>query len=76
MDRCKIDVLIVGAGPAGLMLGLWLSRLGVATRIVDKRTAKVFSGQADGYQVRTLEILDSFGIGERVWKAANHMIGK
>ena len=70
----EVDVLIVGAGPAGLMLSLWLSRLGVKTRIVDKRTDKVFSGQADGFQVRTLEILDSFGIGERVWKEANHML--
>lgn len=44
----EVDVLIVGAGPAGLMLALWLSRLGVVTRIVDKRTDKVFAGQADG----------------------------
>lgn len=44
----EVDVLIVGAGPAGLMLALWMSRLGVNARIVDKRTAKVFSGQADG----------------------------
>jgi phenol 2-monooxygenase (NADPH) len=77
----KVDVLIIGAGPAGLMLALWMSRLGVKARIVDKRTAKVYSGQADGYvegqsadrdqaralnrcsfQVRTLEILDSFGV--------------
>ncbi|KAI1124597.1 FAD binding domain-containing protein [Nemania abortiva] len=69
----KVDVLIIGAGPAGLMLALWLSRLGLVTRIVDKRTDKVFSGQADGFQARTLEILDSFGIGERVWKEANRM---
>ncbi|KAI0454681.1 FAD binding domain-containing protein [Xylaria acuta] len=69
----EVDVLIVGAGPAGLMLSLWLSRLGIVTRIVDKRTDKVFSGQADGFQSRTLEILDSFGIGERVWKEANRM---
>ncbi|KAI0389076.1 FAD binding domain-containing protein [Xylariaceae sp. FL0594] len=69
----KVDVLIVGAGPAGLMLALWLSRLGVVARIVDKRTDKVYSGQADGFQARTLEILDSFGIGERVWKEANQM---
>ncbi|KAJ2994318.1 hypothetical protein NUW58_g1587 [Xylaria curta] len=69
----EVDVLIVGAGPAGLMLALWLSRLGIVTRIVDKRTDKVFSGQADGFQARTLEVLDSFGIGERVWKEANRM---
>lgn len=70
----EVDVLVIGAGPAGLMLALWLSRLGIKTRIVDKRTDKIFSGQADGFQARTLEILDSFGIGERVWKEANHML--
>lgn len=37
----QTDVLIVGAGPAGLMLANWLSRCGVKTRIVDKRGTKV-----------------------------------
>lgn len=36
-----VDVLIVGAGPAGLMLANWMSRTGVKTRIVDKRSTKV-----------------------------------
>lgn len=45
----EVDVLIIGAGPSGLMLALWMARLGVKARIVDKRTAKIFSGQADGY---------------------------
>ena len=31
-----IDVLVVGAGPTGLVLALWLARLGVRVRIVDK----------------------------------------
>ncbi|OLN94309.1 Phenol 2-monooxygenase 4 [Colletotrichum chlorophyti] len=74
LPESEVDVLIVGAGPAGLMMALWLTRLGVKTRIVDKRTGKVYSGQADGFQVRSLEILDSFGIGERVWKEANRML--
>lgn len=48
LPESEVDVLIIGAGPAGLMLALWLARLGVKTRIVDKRTSKVYSGQADG----------------------------
>jgi phenol 2-monooxygenase len=36
-----VDVLIVGAGPAGLMLANWMSRTGVKTHIVDKRGTKV-----------------------------------
>ncbi|RHZ63954.1 hypothetical protein CDV55_105486 [Aspergillus turcosus] len=69
-----VDVLIVGAGPAGLMSANWMSRLGIKTRIVDKRSTKVFSGQADGLQCRTLEILDSFDFAHRAWRESNHML--
>jgi 2-polyprenyl-6-methoxyphenol hydroxylase-like FAD-dependent oxidoreductase len=34
MTRC--GVLIIGAGPTGLVLALWLSKLGAKVRIVDK----------------------------------------
>jgi 2-polyprenyl-6-methoxyphenol hydroxylase-like FAD-dependent oxidoreductase len=30
------DVLIIGAGPTGLVLALWLTKLGVKVRIIDK----------------------------------------
>ncbi|KAK6531736.1 hypothetical protein TWF694_002911 [Orbilia ellipsospora] len=73
LPESEVDVLIVGAGPAGLMLATWLSRLNIRTRIVDKRSTKIMAGQADGFQCRTLEILDSFGI-DRVWKESNHML--
>jgi phenol 2-monooxygenase len=42
MESSAVDVLIVGAGPAGLMTANWMSRLGVKTRIIDKRGTKVF----------------------------------
>jgi len=36
-----VDVLIVGAGPAGLMMAEWMAKCGVSARIVDKRGTKV-----------------------------------
>ncbi|KAG5804942.1 hypothetical protein H9Q74_010417 [Fusarium xylarioides] len=69
-----VDVLIVGAGPAGLMMATWLAKCGIKTRIVDKRGTKVFNGQADGLQCRTLEIFDSFGFAHRAWIESNHML--
>ncbi|KAL3418610.1 phenol hydroxylase [Phlyctema vagabunda] len=73
-DNSKVDVLIVGAGPAGLMAATWMARCGINARIIDKRGSKIYNGQADGLQCRTLEIFDSFGFADRVWKESNHML--
>ncbi|KAJ5179364.1 hypothetical protein N7492_002574 [Penicillium capsulatum] len=62
----KTDVLIVGAGPAGLMTAYWMARCGVRARVIDKRPTKVFLGKADGLRMRTLEIFDSMGFQHRV----------
>ncbi|KAK4046534.1 hypothetical protein OIV83_005986 [Microbotryomycetes sp. JL201] len=69
----KVDVLIVGAGPSGLMLATWLSKLKINTRIIDKRSTKVFTGQADGVQCRTVEVFQSFGFAERLVKEGAHI---
>ncbi|KAI8938376.1 hypothetical protein NX059_004271 [Plenodomus lindquistii] len=74
VPESKCDVLIVGAGPSGMMLLAWFARMGINARIVDKRGTKIYAGQADGLQLRSLEIFDSFGFADRVWKEANHMI--
>jgi 2-polyprenyl-6-methoxyphenol hydroxylase-like FAD-dependent oxidoreductase len=74
LPESKCDVLIVGAGPAGMMMAAWMARCGINARVVDKRGTKIYSGQADGLQIRSLEIFDSFGFADRVWKEANHMI--
>lgn len=69
-----VDVLIVGAGPAGLMMAAWMAKCGINTRIIDKRGTKVFNGQADGLQCRTLEIMESLGFGHRAWRESSHML--
>lgn len=56
------------------MAAAWMAHCGVKARIVDKRNSKIFCGQADGLQCRSLEIFDSLGFGDRAWKEANHMI--
>ena len=55
------------------MAATWAARCGINARIVDKRGTKVFKGQADGLQARTLEIFDSFGFVDRVLKESNHL---
>src|SRR5262245_36636494 len=35
-DMPRSDVLVIGAGPTGLILALWLTKLGVKLRIIDK----------------------------------------
>lgn len=56
------------------MLATWMAHCGINARIVDKRSTKIFNGQADGLQSRSLEIFDSFGFADRAWKEANHML--
>ena len=52
----NVDVLIIGAGPAGLFCANGLAKNGINVRIVDKRPTKVAAGQADGVQPRTIEV--------------------
>jgi phenol 2-monooxygenase len=42
----------------------------VKARIIDTRATKVFRGHADGMQTGTLDIFDSFGIGEDLYENA------
>lgn len=74
IPESNCDVLIVGAGPAGMMMAAWMARCGINARIIDKRGTKVFNGQADGLQCRSLEIFDSFGFADRAWKESNHVL--
>ena len=50
------EVLVVGAGPTGLVLALWLTRLGVRVRIIDKTAEPGTTSRAVAVQARTLEL--------------------
>lgn len=50
------DVLIAGAGPTGLVLALWLTRLGVRVRIIDRTAEPGTTSRALAVQARTLEL--------------------
>ncbi|KDQ13597.1 hypothetical protein BOTBODRAFT_33319 [Botryobasidium botryosum FD-172 SS1] len=65
-----VDVLIVGAGPAGSFLAFALGRAGVRVRIIDKKEVRISAGHADGIQPRTIEVFQSYGLAERFLKDA------
>ena len=59
------DVLIVGAGPTGLMLANQLARRGVRAEIIDRHAGPARETRALGVQARTLEIYAHLGIVQR-----------
>lgn len=58
------QVLVVGAGPAGLFMAAELNRHGVSCRIVDKNDGPTHASRAASIQARTLEILDSVSLAD------------
>jgi 2-polyprenyl-6-methoxyphenol hydroxylase-like FAD-dependent oxidoreductase len=60
------DVLIIGAGPTGLVLALWLTKLGVKVRIVDKTAEPGTTSRALAVQARTLELYRQLGLADAV----------
>lgn len=59
------DVLVVGAGPSGLMLANQLVRRGVRVMIIDRHAGPALQTRALGVQARTLEIYAKLGIVAR-----------
>src|SRR5581483_6850817 len=68
------DVLIVGAGPTGLVLALWLTRLGVRLRIIDKTSTPGTTSRALAVQARTLEFYQQIGLADAVVERGRRVI--
>ncbi|MGZ8391674.1 MAG: FAD-dependent monooxygenase [Gemmatimonadales bacterium] len=69
------EVLIVGAGPTGLMLANQLARRGVPARIIDRHTGPSLQTRALGVQARTLEIYAHLGIVQQALELGKRAIG-
>jgi hypothetical protein len=57
-----------------LMAAAWMAQTGVQTLLVEQRPYGTQNGRADGLESRTLEILDSFGLADKIWAEANHTV--
>ena len=63
-DRLSSTVCVVGGGPAGLVLGLVLSRAGVDVTVLEKHVDFLRDFRGDTVHASTLTLLDELGLGE------------
>lgn len=70
----KVDVLIIGCGPAGLTLAAQLSAFSdISVRIAERKPGPLLVGQADGIACRSVEMFKAFGFADRVVKEGYHV---
>jgi 2-polyprenyl-6-methoxyphenol hydroxylase-like FAD-dependent oxidoreductase len=66
------DVLVVGAGPSGLMAAVCLARLGVDVIVVDGKSEPTRESRALALQARSIEIYAQLGLADRVLREADY----
>lgn len=66
MTYVEVPVMIVGAGPVGLSAALFLSRHGVRTLLVEKRSGTSRLPRAPGLQARTMELFRAAGVHKQI----------
>ncbi|KAL3455835.1 FAD binding domain-containing protein [Aspergillus heterothallicus] len=70
----QTPVLIIGSGSAGLSAATWLAKYNIPYRVLERSSGPLKLGKADGVQCRTVEIFESFGMGEELLREAYHVL--
>ena len=65
MASADAEVLIVGAGPVGLLLANLLGQAGISTLVLEKRTTRGPGSRAIGITPTSLEVLAELGLADR-----------
>jgi 2-polyprenyl-6-methoxyphenol hydroxylase-like FAD-dependent oxidoreductase len=65
VTQLETDVVIVGAGPTGLMMANCLAKLGVPATVIDSKSGPTRESRALVLQARTMEIYDQLGVIDR-----------
>ena len=66
LESPKYDIVIVGAGPVGLLLSVCLARWGYKIKHIDNRPTPTATGRADGIQPRSLDLLRNMKLKRRL----------
>src|SRR5689334_21241998 len=61
----RTTCLVVGGGPAGMVLGLLMARAGVEVTVLEKHADFLRDFRGDTVHASTLTLLDELGLGER-----------
>ena len=67
----ETEVLVVGAGPTGLMAGVVCASRSVPAVVVDRKAGPTRESRALAVQARTMEIYDQLGLADQVLARAN-----
>ena len=71
----RVPVVIVGAGPTGVLLAIELARRGVEVRVLDKQSARPRESRALGIHARTLEVFHQLGLVEEFLELGHRVDG-
>ena len=74
MNHTRYDVVVVGAGPSGLTTAVAATRAGARVLLVDAHAGTTIFPKATGLRPRTMEVLRTWGLEERIREGAQDLV--